>query len=135
MPDPPAAVVAARDAWQESVDLLLRYACDNLVPAKNHHVMSTEVYPDFAQWLKANGHTVWSDQLFAARLAQHPRMKAKGVTKKRVSKSTQGQTLSRRTLWSGGNPVTGPSDKYSAWVGVRFRTAIDTFDPDGKNGW
>ena len=51
------------------VDVLLRYAADNLVPAPNHHIASTKMYQHFAEWLKDNGHTVWSDQMFAARFS------------------------------------------------------------------
>jgi putative DNA primase/helicase len=135
MPEPPAAVVAARDAWQSSVDLLLRYAGDNLVPDPDYHVMSTELYQDFAQWLRDNGHTMWSDQLFGARFAQHPRVEAKSVTKKRVRKSAAGQTLSRRQTWAGSYAHTPPAEQYWAWLGVRFRTPNDVIAGDGRNGW
>ena len=61
------------------------------------------------------------------------------MVKKRLSASTHQQTLSRRPTWTtyyGSSYASGPvPDKYSAWLGVRFRLPADSFDPYGKNGW
>ncbi len=84
---------------------------------------------------QANGHTMWSDQLFAARFEQHPRIEAKNVTRKRIRKSAAGQILSLPPRMFGGYPITPPGERYLAWLGVRFRTAKDTYDPNGQNGW
>ena len=149
MPEPPAAVEAAKEDWRRGVDVILKYACDNLVPvdpssapppgtpgvSSATNVWSPELYDHFAKWLKANGQTVWSDQLFTARFEEHPRIKARGVTKKRLFKSTYGLRLSRIPVWSASNGWAQPPDKYMAWLGVRFRDPNDTFDAYGKNGW
>lgn len=119
MPEPPASVVAATAAWRKSVDVLLRYCDERLVFDSEAHVMSRELYEDFAEWLKGSGHVVWTDQNFSARLGLHPEVTANGVTKKTdVRQSRPG--LSRRLCW--GTPQSVPK-QYAAWLGVKFRTS------------
>ena len=68
-------------------------------------------------WLKANGHLSWSEQNFAARLAQHEAVVAAGVEKKSKHRSL-GSGLSRKPDF--GFPQAAPK-QYLAWVGMRFR--------------
>ena len=144
MPQPPTAVEAAKEAWRTDADVLLRFARDELVPAgigptDNDNVLSTELYQHFADWLKTNGHSPWSDQLFSARFEQHARIKVRNITKGRLFGTTHAKTLSRRPLWSttvGTSYAPGPvPSRYSAWLGVRFRLANDNFDAYGPKGW
>ena len=114
MPEHPRSVVQATHMWRRSSDLLLRYLGDNVIFDGEAHVMAKELYDDFTEWLSGNGHTVWSDQNFSARLSQHPEVAANGVVKKPgVRKSRPG--LSRRT--GPGRVVVVPK-QYIAWIGV-----------------
>ncbi len=149
MPEPPAEVEAAKTAWRVQVDVILKYACDNLVPADpNHpvnnpavdHIWTPELYGDFAEWLKASGQSAWAEQTFQARFEQHPCITKKNIAKKRFQRyGKQWKGLARRPLFFtsyGTNTTISPlPEKYSAWLGVRFRVPGDTFDPYGKNGW
>jgi putative DNA primase/helicase len=133
MPTHPAAVVVATAAWRGSVDLLLRYIEESLVPDGESHVWNKELYREFDNWLKANGHVPWSDQNFTARFGQHPWVQDNGVAKKdRVRrKDTAGENskgISRPRAFPQflanpkANPGPGPLPKqYTAWLGVRFR--------------
>ena len=145
MPQPPAAVEAANEEWRNGADLLLQFACDELVPAgytatatADNNVMTTEMYLHFAEWLKTHGHSHWSDQTFTARFEAHQRIKGRGIAKRRLFEKTHAATLSRKPIWvttSGGSYAAGPVPaKYSAWL-VRFRLANDSYDPYGAEGW
>jgi putative DNA primase/helicase len=135
MPDPPAVVEAAKETWRVQVDVLLRYIAEELIPDPTHHIAGVNIYQHCAQWLAANGYTVWADQTFAARFGEHPRIQAKGITKKQVRKRAQGQTLSHRDVWVNGKCQRTVPNRYWAWVGVRFRDSTDVFGPDDTNGW
>ena len=124
MPEPPKSVLDATREWRKTADLLLRYADDRLIFAPTAHVMATELYADFCEWLQANGHRKWTDQNFSARLGQHSEMTT--VEKKRVRSSLPG--LSRREGGDLGERLSkfsSPPAQFHAWTGVRFRTKDD----------
>src|SRR5262249_55240855 len=133
MPEDPPAVLKATAAWRNSSDVLLRYIDDRLAFAVGHHVMATELFEDFNDWLEDNGHRKWSDQSFTRRLSQHSHVRANGVEKKRT-RSTARLILSQRPRSGhGGSAATTGSalpQQYQAWVGLRFRTSEDDSDVD-----
>ena len=135
MPEPPASVEAAKETWRTQVDVLLRYMADELVPDPKFNIAGVNIYHHCAEWLASHGHTVWSDQTFAARFGEHPRIQAKGIEKKQIRKKAQGQTRSHRDVWVNGKLWQAVPDRYWAWVGVRFRDSTDTFGPGDTNGW
>jgi putative DNA primase/helicase len=110
----------------------MRYMDDRIVFDSQWHVVATELFEDFSQWLDESGHVAWSDQNFSARLGQHSVAKTNGVEKKRGIRSSRpglsrrhGPGLSRRhggTTWATGVAV---PKSYTAWLGVRFRTPDD----------
>lgn len=115
-PEPPESVRSATGVWRMSSNLLLRYINDNLVFDPDAHVMAKELFEDFVEWLKANGHICWTDQNFSARFAQHPAVIVAGVAKQRgVRSSRGGLSRSRRP-----HSVVVPN-QYAAWIGARFR--------------
>ena len=134
MPEPPASVEAAKETWRTQVDVLLRYMADELVPDPKFQIAGVNIYRHCAEW-RAARHTVWSDQTFAARFGEHPRMQAKGIEKKQIRKKAQGQTRSHRDVWVNGKLWQAVPDRYWAWVGVRFRDSTDAFGPGDTNGW
>lgn len=54
------------------------------------HVMSTELFANFTEWLKTSGHHEWGDQNFSARLSQHSEALDRGVRKQRVRQGKAG---------------------------------------------
>ena len=78
MPDPPPVVEAAKETWRTQVDVLLRYMSEELIPDPTYHIAGVNIYQHCAKWLAANGYTVWSDQTFAARFGDHPRVTGQG---------------------------------------------------------
>jgi putative DNA primase/helicase len=124
MPETPRSVQEATQAWRRTSDLLMRYMDDRLVFDAQSHVIATELFDDFTQWLKDNGHVAWSDQSFSARLGQHSEAVANGVGKKRGVRSSRPGLSRRRGETIGATPVVLPKS-YTAWLGVRFRTHND----------
>jgi putative DNA primase/helicase len=124
MPTAPGSVTEATRAWRRTSDLLMRYLEDNLVFDSRAHVVATELFDDFTQWLKGNGHVAWSDQSFSARLGQHSEAVANGVEKKRGVRSSRPGLSRRRGGTISATGVVIPN-AYTAWLGVRFRTQDD----------
>jgi putative DNA primase/helicase len=124
MPEAPTSVREATQAWRRTADLLMRYMVDRLVFDNQSHVMATELFEDFTQWLKDNGHVAWSDQSFTARLGQHSEAVANGVKKKRGIRASR-PGLSRRYGRPTGATRVVPPKTFTAWLGLRFRTHED----------
>ncbi|OMC17888.1 phage/plasmid primase, P4 family [Mycobacterium sp. SP-6446] len=126
MPEAPASVREATEAWRGTSDLLMRYMADRLVFDQQSHVMATELYADFTQWLSDNGHVIWSDQIFSARFAQHREAVCRGVEKKRGIRTLR-PGLSRLSGGHRGAAGVSPST-FTAWLGLRFRTRNDEIE-------
>lgn len=123
MPAEPQSVREATHAWRKNADLLMRYIDDRLVFDSSRHVISTDLFADFNEWLKDNGHKGWSDQSFSARLSQHSQAVAHQVEKKRGIRSSR-PGLSRSSRVIGATGVVPPKT-FTAWTGVRFQTHHD----------
>jgi phage/plasmid-associated DNA primase len=128
LPDPPATVVAATQEWRHSADQLLRYRDERLIFDPHSCVMSTDLYDDFSSWLSAHGHHGWTDQSFTARFGQHSGITAHGVERKRIRSATSRLTLSRPQVTPFGKLPQRIPAQYYAWLGVRFRTDVDTVE-------
>jgi putative DNA primase/helicase len=116
MPTDRECIRKSTEAWRKSADLLLRFVTDVVEFDRRSHVVSTELFANFTDRLKANGHHEWTDQNFTARLSQHSEV-PRWVKKKRVLQGEAG--LSRR-LPQGRGSVMLPK-QYWAWSGIRFR--------------
>jgi putative DNA primase/helicase len=127
MPEPPASVKEATEAWRGTSDLLMRFMADRLVFDEQSHVMAIELYADFTQWLNDNGHVTWSDQSFSARFAQHREAVAHGVEKKPGIRASR-PGLSRLPRVHRGAVGASLTKSFTAWLGLRFRTRNDETD-------
>lgn len=127
MPEAPASVRQATEAWRGTSDLLMRYMADRLVFDERSHVIATELYADFSLWLTENGHVHWSDQSFSARFAQHREAVNHHVKKKRGVRPSRPK-LSRLPGGHPGAAGVSPSTTFTAWLGLRFRTRNDEID-------
>jgi putative DNA primase/helicase len=114
----PHEVVAATETWRGTADLLGQYMEEKLVLGMPVHVMATDLYNDFAEWLKAHGQQVWGDQNFNARFSQHRAVLAANLEKKKIR---PGQTLSRPFKPGWGAVPTAIPQQYWAWIGIGFQ--------------
>lgn len=134
LPPLPESVVAATEEWREVSDVVLRYLNDARVefdPAS--HVVSTDLLADFNEWLVANGHQQWSDQKFASRLGDHPRVLEHGVRKKVVRPSLSGLSR-RRGISHPGSAATEGRKQFTAWTGLRFCSTATVVGGNGRAG-
>ncbi len=132
MPADPDSVTEAIAEWRMSSDVLLRYIEDRLVLDPQRHVVSTDLFDDFTDWLKSHGYTPWSDQTLSTRLAKHSEVGEK-IDKKRVNNTQQIQgTVSRRPDING---IKSLGAKYQAWVGLSFRTDENHPDLTDDGNW
>lgn len=123
LPEPPARVTADTRAWRAESDLILGYWSERLVPSHDHHVMSQDLLDDFTAWLRSHNHQKWSDKTLVSRFGNHDE-----TSRHRVEKRIQrlGGGLSRPPIEDSWNEPPRPSPmRYTAWLGVRFRTAAD----------
>lgn len=129
MPEAPRSVREATQHWRRTSDLLMRYMGDRLMFDGGAHVVATELFEDFTDWLKTNGHVTWSDQSFSARLTQHSEAVANGVEKKRGFRSSKPGLSHRPGKTFGANGLVLPKT-YTAWLGLKFRTHDDETESD-----
>lgn len=119
LPQPPADVVAATDAWRGESDMVVRYWSERLVFDADSHVMANDLSDDLNAFLEANGKSKWGSGIVASRFGDHDKTAGHGVEKRQISKNDK---LSRPD--GATRPV---SARYMAWTGVRFATS-DDFD-------
>ena len=93
----------------------------------DHHaqVMSRELFEDFTSWLEDKGLRSWGETTFTTRLEGHAQISAHRVEKRKV-RGRAGDGLSRPPLAYEDVPAV-----YTAWTGMRFRTAED----DARDVW
>ena len=117
-PLPPRTEHDTRD-WRCQSDLILGYLNERLIFDLGRHVISTELVADFNDWLQANGNQPWSDRTFCARFGGHEEVQSHAAQKKIVWYDAD--RLSRRPE---AETAVVPK-QYTAWLGIRFRTAGD----------
>ena len=125
MPPLPPQVRDDTTGWRAEADLICGYVLDQLVLDQEAHVLSTELFTEFSIWLEGRGHKPWSDQTFTARFAEHSMVQDAEVVKRQV-RTRPG--LSRPPRLPLG--MSAAAARYTAWLGVRFRTTADDRDDD-----
>ena len=131
LPEPPARVTTDTRKWRAESDLILGYWSDRLIPSHDHHVMSQDLLEDFTSWLRSHNHQKWSDKTFVSRFGSHDE-----TTRHRVEKRLQRLDggLSRPPVdESWGEPPRATPMRYTAWLGVRFRTVADDKAEEGED--
>lgn len=123
LPEPPIRVATDTRKWRAESDLILGYWSDRIMSDADHHVMSQDLFDDFNNWLRTHGHQKWSDKTFTSRFGSHDETARHRVERKQIRVR---EKLSRPPIedhWGDApRPVT---TRYSAWLGLRFRTAAD----------
>lgn len=129
IPSQPQQVAEDTAEWRSGSDLVLGYWQDRLTPDPGSHVMATDLYNDFTEWLERRNQREWADRTFAERFEEHEQTQEADVEKKRVRGPRDG--LSRRSP----GLITTVEDRYMAWLGLRFRTPADVQEqPSGQGG-
>jgi len=150
MPPLPERVERDTHQWRCDADLILGYISERVVFDKDRHVVSTEVFDDFISWLADRGHSAWSQRLLAERFGAHEEARRHHVVKRVIRRSDEltGVSRSPETAWvravridAGKDEHRDLAERYTAWIGVRFRVSEDD-EPDqdqqgtaGGQGW
>jgi putative DNA primase/helicase len=125
IPAAPAQVVKDTEDWRAGSDLILGYWREQLIPELEVHVMSTDMYADFTDWLRSHGHPEWSERTFVERFRDHQETERHKIRHERIRRNDglrfRSMVLSATTL----------PKQYSAWLGVRFRQASDAMKERG----
>lgn len=112
-PEVPERIVAETEEWRGSCDLLHRYLTERCEFDSTRHVMSTDLFEEFNNWLEENGHRKISSQTFAGRLEDHELAKHRGIYRQVVRKG------------AGKLSKSGYRDapkQYTAWWGLAFQS-------------
>lgn len=125
MPAEPECVREATEKWRRTSDLLMRYLHDRLLFDAAAYVSSADLYEDFSDWLRSNGHRPWTDQNFTARLVNHSEVTDHDVVKKVVRQSQAGNLSRPPRKVATGSTGRALGKQFTAWLGVRFRTEDD----------
>lgn len=120
LPEPSEQIKADTAEWRGAVDLLGAFIEEQLAFDPASCVLRTELFGEYAAYLKDGGFPPTDDQKFTELFAKHPKVVDAGVEPKRARPGT-GLTRPRGML-STGKPK-GPS---SIWRGVRFQAPEGT---------
>lgn len=123
LPEPPERVTTDTRKWRAESDLILGYWSDRLIPSHEHHVTSQDLLDDFTNWLRSHNHQKWSDKTFVSRFGSHDETTRHRV-EKRVQRLSAGLSMPPLNE-SWGEPPRSTPMRYTAWLGVRFRTVAD----------
>lgn len=126
MPAPPPSVYGDTQSWRESNDVLFGFAQDCVTVDPGYHVSSQELLTEFNEYLRGLGNNPWSDKTLANRLLGHPELGTR-LEKRRVYTSESTTELSR-PHGRRGRPDT---ERYMAYVGLRFGQSPPPTEPDG----
>jgi putative DNA primase/helicase len=130
LPEPPERVTRDTRKWRGESDLILGYWADRLKPSRDRHVMSQDLLEDFTNWLRSHNHQKWSDKTFVSRFGSHDETSRHRVEKRIVRLDA---SLSRPPVdESWGEPPRPTPMRYTAWLGVRFRTEADDKEDGGE---
>jgi putative DNA primase/helicase len=121
-PNPPSVVAEDTGEWRAGSDLVLGYWGERLTPDPEAHIMATDLYADFTEWLEARGQRPWSERLLIDRFGEHQETERHRVMRKRIRRR---DGLSRRFPGLTGD-VAG---QYWAVLRVRFQTETDQDAP------
>jgi putative DNA primase/helicase len=126
LPPPPQCVQDDTADWRAEADVIFCYIKDRLIFEPGVHVLATELYEDFGEWLDQRGHRRWTDSTFFSRFGEHVLAEAGHAYRQRIRFGQGG--LCRRVGHF--NP---PPGQYTAWVGVRFHRDDDDDDAGGDD--
>jgi hypothetical protein len=114
--------------WRVGSDLILGYWRDRLIPELDVHVMATELYADFTDWLLSHGQQGWAERTFTERFRDHQETERQHIQHRQLRRNAG---LRHRNM-----VISTPSapSRYMAWVGVRFTQASDQQEDEGGKG-
>ena len=128
IPAAPARVVQDTEDWRVGSDLILGYWRDRLFPELNIHVMTTDMYADFTDWLRSRGQGEWAERTFAERFRDHQETERHHVRHERIRRNAG---LRHRNMVISASSA---PERYHAWIGVRFRQASDQDEYESGTG-
>jgi putative DNA primase/helicase len=126
-PEAPQQVLDDTDDWRSGSDLVLAYWRDRLTADRDSHVLATDLYADFSEWLQARGQREWADRTFVERFGEHEETERVAIERRRIRPRGG---LSRRSR----HLQTAVEGQYTAWLGVRFRTPADVQEQPAVQG-
>ena len=127
---PPAPDQVARDTedWRVGSDLILGYWRDRLIAELDVHVMATDLYADFTDWLLDHGQQGWAERTFTERFRDHQETERHHVRHDRIRRN-DGLRHRNMVLEASSAP-----ERYKAWIGVRFLQASDLREDKPRQG-
>jgi P4 family phage/plasmid primase-like protien len=114
MPTVPDRVYRDTQAWRMESDPILGFLTERLAFDRTRHVLTSELWEAFQQWMSAKSNAEWSQKTFVTRFEGHDACSQNGVHR-RVVKAGPGLSL-----LNGASPTAA---SYRAWKGLRFLSA------------
>lgn len=118
MPDLPERVERDTLQWRTDTDVVLGYIGERLEFDPERHMTARDLLDDVNEWLVSRGHRTWSIELVSARFGGHSEFAAHHVIKKQIRDDGR---RSRRPVRAGMVTESADQDRYTAWLGIKFR--------------
>jgi P4 family phage/plasmid primase-like protien len=108
--------------WRKEADRVLGYWSEYLITDPHAVISGIELHETFNAWLKACGHSAWSQDTFTSRFSTHTMYASARITRNRVR---SGKVTHRPPASTSSDPFAGMSElpkQVTGWSGVRWRT-------------
>ena len=127
----PPSVDADTRSWRKEADRILGFWDEQLIPDTDACIVTTELMQAFNAWMKSNGHSDWSKELFGSRFKAHEETKRHHVEERRP-RNLQNLFVSRPP-----NVEERVKERPHVYGGVRFRAAYETSEDadDAQREW
>lgn len=122
LPQHPDRVAADTLKWRKVSDMILSYIGDMITFDPDSHILSTELFTSFNDYVKEKGGQPWGDKTFVGRFGGHQECSQHRVEKRKI-KARNG--LSRLNGF-GSVPAS-----YASWLGIRFKDLDKEDQVDG----
>jgi phage/plasmid-associated DNA primase len=117
----PLTVAEDTRAWRRTSDRIMAFFDAHLMPSTGGAIAKSDLYAQFTDWLKENGHASWSQELFFTRMQRHELFRQSGLSEAR-QRGTNGLSRPKPRQWSALEPLPAAPRVIR---GIRFREDAD----------
>ncbi|MGW3022465.1 phage/plasmid primase, P4 family [Streptomyces sp. NPDC001221] len=140
LPTAPETVVRDTAKWRMETDLVMAYWDERLEPDPGTYVIASDLFADFNEWASSRNYHERTERGFTPKFESHDVTVQHRVTRKdRMRPTASGMSRPERTLadelpGSHRAPLKPVPNRFTGWIGVRFRSSEEETPVMAVNG-
>lgn len=125
-PETPIRVQKDTQEWRAGQDIIMSFIHECMILDPRSMVSTSETLHSMNEWLRDNGHAVWSSVTFASKISSHQYLQEHGVQKRKIRPNSKELRFSRPTMFYKTDNISETSSS-PIWMiqGLRFREKRD----------